>query len=1316
MNHYLSTRDKVWLKTAGYPMSLEIARFFANRFVPCTRHPGLGKYCMNDVMGPENWNKQNNTCEIVACGALALRWALRASAITALPLPADATNWSTIADNVYLPHNTSFGGYTPAFDTYYLCNETGSQGPHGPCVLDTSSVQQLIYPLRFAASLGSKVAAALTTATARNDIYLYDDYGVIHGNAIMYGTGFVVPYLLLGDEGRANSWFAKSMSRFVGGPFQCWYEDPERTVGAGGGGTPNFLTGAGGWLQVMVMGWAGLNWADETGDDTGPSVLQLTPRIPANTTTLTVEGISFVGARLSLNISVGYAMLTLLSKGNEQVQVSFFPATLARAEGLDIRNAQDDSIVPPVAITLAVGQGVRVALGKLLNVSVTNVSVEHEWSQSLKTDDDVARPGQTTGTDDAQLPPFASAGRFFVIKTDDDLLRAIKTDDKISLDGDQWRFQLENLANLSSGDPPGGAGLRTGQEWYRLQHPEPVDSIRVPGSWGSQGFGNKTAAYRHAWSGVGWYYRNLSIPASWCTSSGSSVVLTIGGVMRRGRAWLDGVELSSEHIGYMDEWNLPLQHALICDSESKGAVGVKRLAVRVDNRANHSDGDCFSGCLDLRGMEAILQVADEHTPTGMEWGGIWDHVSLRFWPSNSVSDLFVYPSHPSEVVWGAESVDLFVNISLYEPATASGATVHVVIAPVDTEGGAVSSSVFIPAAAQSAQLKLVVKSPKLWSPDTPALYTAVASWGNEFALNTTIKFGIKHLTTNGSALVLNGAALYIHGVGDDFTYLESEAPPLDKDLYRERLLIFKRFGFNFIRLHSHFEAREYMDTAAEIGILLSPALPMGAKNGSSHCARLDLAEKIYRRTWTSLILKYRNNPCLLDYSMGNEYYGMPGRPAFPFRDSFYAIAKSLDPHRLVLDTDGCCWNAKGCGTGGTCNRSTNDFMVQFMGYTDNLVDQDQFAGYDEAAPPKPIISHEAGDFNAMQDMATALASYTEQVNALPLSLAPAVLELERHGLLNESASWAVSSGALYTAMFKSTVEDMRARQYISGYAWWTMYSYPGCAQGILTADFKPKAVEPSQILAFNTDAVLLLAGLPRSIAVGSSTSNIVVQLSLSNYLPSTLNLISAKVHWSLTGCDDDGTTVYGSRVSAPNTTSAAQGAITPLSGWAVPLPAVVVPTCVVLQSMVDGHSCLHCSGAPVLRNDWTFWLLPKAPPITTTVYTTTTLLWPLRQTGAFDQVQLLPNMTMPLPSVGATYVVSKVTPPLQAALQAGATVFCVKCPATVPGGGVVAYGPGLWATMGPGGARGVGNFMSHGTPLESLARDARWLDFRCVSA
>ena len=56
MNYYLATRDKAWLKESGYPMSLEIARFFANRFVPCTESTRRGKFCMNEVMGPENWS------------------------------------------------------------------------------------------------------------------------------------------------------------------------------------------------------------------------------------------------------------------------------------------------------------------------------------------------------------------------------------------------------------------------------------------------------------------------------------------------------------------------------------------------------------------------------------------------------------------------------------------------------------------------------------------------------------------------------------------------------------------------------------------------------------------------------------------------------------------------------------------------------------------------------------------------------------------------------------------------------------------------------------------------------------------------------------------------------------------------------------------------------------------------------------------------------------------------------------------------------------------------------------------------------------
>eukprot|EP01051_Picozoa_sp_SAG22_P023320 SAG22_NODE_5966_length_924_cov_1.014545_2_plen_164_part_01 len=159
-----------------------------------------------------------------------------------------------------------------------------------------------------------------------------------------------------------------------------------------------------------------------------------------------------------------------------------------------------------------------------------------------------------------------------------------------------------------------------------------------------------------------------------------------------------------------------------------------------------------------------------------EWGGIWDHAVLRHWATNSVSDVFVYPLQPEQVVWGAQVVELLVNVTLHQPAVSSFA-VKIDVTELSIPANPISSSsVTVNSGAQSTQLTLSIMAPKLWSPDTPALYVATASWGDGATFNST--FGIRHLTTRGAALLLNGAALYVHGVGDDYTYMETEAPPL----------------------------------------------------------------------------------------------------------------------------------------------------------------------------------------------------------------------------------------------------------------------------------------------------------------------------------------------------------------------------------------------------------------------------------------------------------------------------------------------------------------------------------------------------------
>jgi hypothetical protein len=160
---------------------------------------------------------------------------------------------------------------------------------------------------------------------------------------------------------------------------------------------------------------------------------------------------------------------------------------------------------------------------------------------------------------------------------------------------------------------------------------------------------------------------------------------------------------------------------------------------------------------------------------------------------------------------------------------------------------------------------------------------------------------------------------------------------MNKSVYLARLGMMKEYGFDFIRLHSHFEAPAFFEAADELGIFISAALPAGG-------CKLTL-----QRTWEWQINALRNTPSVLSINMANEAYGVPptgyrqqqpnlapiqtqtsnpnpdpdqntnpnpsvgGWPGalFPWRAEFYTRAKQINPSMHVIDTDGCCWAETG---------------------------------------------------------------------------------------------------------------------------------------------------------------------------------------------------------------------------------------------------------------------------------------------------------------------------------------------------------------------------------------------------------------------
>jgi hypothetical protein len=73
-------------------------------------------------------------------------------------------------------------------------------------------------------------------------------------------------------------------------PFSTWMESP------GGRGTPNFLTGAGGFLQGVIAGYPGLRLADG-------ALALLDPELPPGATGVRLRGVAYLGARLDIDIA-----------------------------------------------------------------------------------------------------------------------------------------------------------------------------------------------------------------------------------------------------------------------------------------------------------------------------------------------------------------------------------------------------------------------------------------------------------------------------------------------------------------------------------------------------------------------------------------------------------------------------------------------------------------------------------------------------------------------------------------------------------------------------------------------------------------------------------------------------------------------------------------------------------------------------------------------------------------------------------------------------------------------------------------------------
>jgi len=664
------------------------------------------------------------------------------------------------------------------------------------------------------------------------------------------------------------------------------------------------------------------------------------------------------------------------------------------------------------------------------------------------------------------------------------------------------------------------------------------DQVLVPGAWGAQGFGRPTEKVRHSFVGKGWYRRQVDIPEAW---RGRRVFLKIGGVHRYSRTWVNGSPLG-EHIGYLSDFEYDITRHV---EPGKTAT----LAIRVNSKQRW-DVDCLTGCVDI--IDAMF----------VQWGGIWGHVALEARGEAWLTDLFVRPGidppscRVSAVPVGKAIGAASVRLEVLDAGGKTVATETTALKRPLQDGRTVEIAAKIPRA-------------KLWSPSTPHLYTARLSLvkGSKTIDTIETRFGLRKISIKGPHILLNGRRIFLHGYGDDSVYPETVCPPADKAAYVKRLKLARACGFNHVRHHSHFLPVEYYEAADEVGMLVSPELPIAYMNYYRRAKGAAL--ELYKTEWSSAIRRLRNHPSILDWCMGNEFWhGLPIAP------QLYRIARTLDPTRPVIDSDGLFAREI---LAGKSDRSTLDWyfvMFDIRNLPLDRPDKHQFP-----RPKKPVISHETGNYGTFPRM-DLIERFKH--NFKPFWLTPVRDKLKKLSLGGEAELWAKNCERLYLLSHKLNIEDMRKNPYVSGHHWWLFQDYWTGSNGLVDAYFRPKkGIRPAEVRQFNADVVVLQDALALSCRGGDKLAP---KLIVSNYSPEPIRRGAMTYRYlGLPGKKDRNM----GRLSGVNV---GQGEVKTIMPAEITLWDVHSPTRVILEAE------LSASGRK-FTNRWTTWVYPaKIPP------------------------------------------------------------------------------------------------------------------------
>jgi len=355
-----------------------------------------------------------------------------------------------------------------------------------------------------------------------------------------------------------------------------------------------------------------------------------------------------------------------------------------------------------------------------------------------------------------------------------------------------------------------------------------------------------------AWQGICWYRKSFDLPAS---AAGKDIFLRFDGAMNAAEIWVNGQSAGKFMGGYLPYVMdiTPLVHV--------GTTNV--VVVRLDNRDNPITGPKLLADLDFnlygglyRQAHLIIQdklhITDPILANGPASGGVF----------------VTYP----EVSPASATVQVQTHIQNDEGAARTFTLRTTLLDAKGHKVASVESPVKLAAGTNIACTQtLKVKNPKLWSPNSPYLYSTRSELVEHGAVTdaTQTRIGIRHLEITKDGFFLNGEKMFLRGCNRHQEYPYVGNALSDAAQYRDALHI-KEAGFDYVRLSHYPQSPAFLDACDELGIIVMDSI-FGWQYFNQDPA---FAAEKYQES-RQLIRRDRNHPCIALWEVSLNESDMP---------------------------------------------------------------------------------------------------------------------------------------------------------------------------------------------------------------------------------------------------------------------------------------------------------------------------------------------------------------------------------------------------------------------------------------------------------